>query len=89
MTAGHDPVLREAWNRFCDDLKSVGDIIFRETAASNPVDRAAGIRLLSRNIALASSAFAAFRRLSGPHSARRRRLRNNSLRTRGAMASRS
>lgn len=53
MTAGHDPVLREAWNRFCDDLKSVGDIIFRETAASNPVDRAAGIRLLSRNIALA------------------------------------
>ncbi|WP_176590269.1 DUF1214 domain-containing protein [Sphingobium sp. EM0848] len=53
MNNDHDPVLRNAWHRFCDDLKASGDIAFRETAASNPVDRAAGIRLLSRNIALA------------------------------------
>lgn len=53
MTADHDIALRTAWNQFCDSLKQAGDIAFRETAASNPVDRAAGIRLLSRNIALA------------------------------------
>jgi hypothetical protein len=53
MSDDHDLRLREAWNRFCDDLKSAGDIAFRETAANNPVDRAAAVRLLSRNIALA------------------------------------
>lgn len=53
MTADHDIALREGWNRFCDSLKEAGDIAFRETAAGNPVDRAAGVRLLSRNIALA------------------------------------
>ena len=53
MTADYDIALRNAWNQFCDSLKEAGDIAFRETAASNPVDRAAGIRLLSRNIALA------------------------------------
>ncbi|MFD2500894.1 hypothetical protein ACFSTI_21175 [Rhizorhabdus histidinilytica] len=37
----HDIALRDAWGRFCDELKAKGDIIFRETAASNPVDRAA------------------------------------------------
>jgi len=53
MSTDYDFRLREAWNRFCDDLKSAGDIAFRETAAGNPVDRAGAIRLLSRNIALA------------------------------------
>lgn len=53
MTADHDIVLRNAWNEFCDGLKQAGEVAFRETAASNPVDRAAGIRALSRNIALA------------------------------------
>lgn len=53
MTYDHDARLRQAWHKFCDDLKASGEIAFRETAASNPVDRAAGIRLLSRNIALA------------------------------------
>ena len=42
MTAPHDPQLRSAWNDFCDALKEAGDVAFRETAASNPVDRAAG-----------------------------------------------
>jgi hypothetical protein len=51
--SNHDALLRDAWHRFCDELKASGEIAFRETAASNSVDRAAGIRLLSRNIALA------------------------------------
>jgi len=53
MSADHDLRLREAWDAFCDELKSAGDIAFRKSSASNPVDRAAAVRLLSRNIALA------------------------------------
>lgn len=53
MTTDHDLLLRDAWNDFCDSLKRAGEISFRETASSNPVDRAAAIRLLSRNIGLA------------------------------------
>ncbi len=53
MTTDHDLLLRNAWNDFCDSLKRAGEISFRETASSNPVDRAAAIRLLSRNIGLA------------------------------------
>jgi hypothetical protein len=48
-----DAALRDAWRRFCDELKAAGDIAFRDGAASGPADRAAGVRLLSRNIALA------------------------------------
>lgn len=53
MSQPYEKDLREAWDRFCDDLKSAGDIALRETAANNPVDRAAAFRLLSRNIGLA------------------------------------
>ncbi len=49
----HDTALREAWHRFCDELKAAGDIAFRSSAPRGAVDRAAGVRLLSRNIALA------------------------------------
>ncbi len=53
MGKDYEETLRVAWNNFCDELKSAGDIAFRETAANNPVDRAAAVRLLSRNIGLA------------------------------------
>jgi len=49
----HDVALRQAWHRFCDELKTAGEVAFRPTAARGPVDQAAGVRLLSRNIALA------------------------------------
>ena len=49
----HDTALREAWHRFCDQLKAAGDVAFRSSAPRGAVDRAAGVRLLSRNIALA------------------------------------
>jgi hypothetical protein len=48
-----DTALKQAWHRFCDELKAAGDVAFRPTAAHGSVDRAAGVRLLSRNIALA------------------------------------
>lgn len=53
MSNGYEADLKTAWDRFCDDLKSAGDIALRPTAAGNPVDRAAAFRLLSRNIGLA------------------------------------
>ena len=40
----HDPALREAWHRFCDELKAAGEVAFRPTAANGSVDRAAGVR---------------------------------------------
>ncbi len=49
----HDTALREAWYRFCDELKAAGDLAFRSSAPRGAVDRAAGVRLVSRNIALA------------------------------------
>jgi hypothetical protein len=49
----HDTTLKQAWHMFCDELKTAGDVAFRPAAARGAVDRAAGVRLLSRNIALA------------------------------------
>ncbi len=49
----HERLLTDAWGAFCDELKDMGEVLFREQAPGNPVDRAAAFRLLSRNIALA------------------------------------
>jgi hypothetical protein len=53
MSVEVDRTLRLAWESFCDELKSAGDIAFRPQAPTGEVDRAGAIRLLSRNIALA------------------------------------
>ncbi len=53
MSQDYDIQLRQAWERFCDELKSAGDAAFRDMAPGNPVDRSSAVRLLSRNIALA------------------------------------
>jgi hypothetical protein len=42
----------QAWIDFCDRLKAAGRIPLREHAPSAPADRAAGFRILARNIAL-------------------------------------
>lgn len=47
-----DADLRRAWAAFCDDLKDAGEIIFRDTTPAADIDRAKGLRLLARNIAL-------------------------------------
>lgn len=49
----YETALRDAWHRFCDELKKAGDIPLRPMAAGNPVDKAAAYRLLARNIGLA------------------------------------
>jgi hypothetical protein len=48
----NDPLLKEGWQQFCDELKSAGELIFRDTTPANDIDRAKGLRLLARNIAL-------------------------------------
>ena len=47
-----DERLRTAWENFCEDLKGAGDLVFRDTAPADDIDRAKGFRLLARNIAL-------------------------------------
>ncbi len=47
-----DMKLKESWDSFCDELKSAGDIIFRDTTPDNDLVRAKGLRLLARNISL-------------------------------------
>ncbi|WP_028079156.1 DUF1214 domain-containing protein [Solimonas soli] len=49
----HDAELALAWDDFCDRLRSAKEVVFRDNAAATPQDRAAGLRMLARNIALA------------------------------------
>ncbi|MDP6978135.1 MAG: DUF1214 domain-containing protein [Myxococcota bacterium] len=48
-----DQELRDGWHDFCEKLKQAGDVVFRDTAPSNAVTRATGMRQLARNISLA------------------------------------
>ena len=48
-----DEQLKASWDAFCDELKSAGDLVFRDTTPSRDIDRAKGLRLLARNISLA------------------------------------
>lgn len=49
----NDARLKASWDNFCEQLKQAGDLVFRDTAPRQDIDRAKGFRLLSRNIALA------------------------------------
>ena len=48
-----DARLKASWDDFCEQLKGAGDLVFRETTPKHEIDRAKGLRLLARNIALA------------------------------------
>ena len=48
----NDALLRSSWNDFCDQLKEAGELIFRDTTPVQDIDRAKGLRLLARNVAL-------------------------------------
>jgi hypothetical protein len=48
-----DTQIKKDWRHFCDQLYESGDILFRDTTPRDDVTRATGMRLLSRNIALA------------------------------------
>ena len=49
----NDKALKASWDNFCDELKSAGDLIFRDTTPVQDIDRAKGLRLLARNVSLA------------------------------------
>lgn len=49
----HDAALKASWGDFCDQLKSAGDLVFRDTTPVQDIDRAKGFRLLARNVSLA------------------------------------
>lgn len=53
MNNSYDRELTTAWDDFCDQLKAAGRIPFREKVPAHEMDRAAGFRLLARNISLA------------------------------------
>lgn len=55
MTDGSecDDLLRQAWARFCDELKKAGDIPFGPAVPAHVNDRTAGFEVLARNISLA------------------------------------
>ena len=48
-----DNELRVSWAAFCDELKSAGELAFRDTAPRTEIDRLKGLRLLARNVSLA------------------------------------
>jgi hypothetical protein len=47
-----DKLLLQAWSDFCDSLKAMGRIPFREMAPGTPVDRTAGFQQILRNLSL-------------------------------------
>lgn len=49
----HDATLKASWEDFCDQLKSAGDLVFRDSTPVHDIDRAKGLRLLARNVSLA------------------------------------
>ncbi|MGI9285996.1 MAG: DUF1214 domain-containing protein [Pseudomonadales bacterium] len=49
----HDAELKASWDDFCEQLKSAGDLVFRDGTPAQDIDRAKGFRLLARNISLA------------------------------------
>jgi hypothetical protein len=52
MNASFDDALIEAWERYCDTLKTAGRHILRDSAPPTPVDRAEGFRYLARLTAM-------------------------------------
>lgn len=46
----HDKVLRDAWQDFCDRLKSAGDLVFKDYNPANDLQRADGFRFLVQNL---------------------------------------
>jgi hypothetical protein len=46
----YDIALREAWSEFCDGLKSQLDLVYRPNTPTRELDRAWGVRYMSRYI---------------------------------------
>lgn len=53
MTKETDAQLAQVWDQFCDQLKASKEVVFRDSAPTAERDRAAGLRMLARNIPIA------------------------------------
>ncbi|MBB3046226.1 hypothetical protein FHR99_000462 [Litorivivens lipolytica] len=51
--AEYNHTLKAGWDRFCEELKSAGELLFTDAVPDDEITRTTGMRLLSRNIALA------------------------------------
>lgn len=45
-----DEALRDAWRHFCDELKSAGDLVFKDANPGGPLQRADAFRFLTQNL---------------------------------------
>ncbi|MDT5072370.1 MAG: hypothetical protein QOH82_1690, partial [Mycobacterium sp.] len=45
-----DEAMRDAWHRFCDQLKSAGDDVFKDANPGTPILRADAFRFLTQNL---------------------------------------
>ena len=45
-----DEKLRNAWQRFCDQLRSAGDDVFKDVNPGSPILRADAFRFLTQNL---------------------------------------
>ncbi|MGB7867169.1 MAG: hypothetical protein WBM01_02555, partial [Mycobacterium sp.] len=45
-----DEKLRNAWQRFCDQLRSAGDDVFKDANPGSPILRADAFRFLTQNL---------------------------------------
>jgi hypothetical protein len=48
----YDEDLRTAWRSYCDRIKEAGDLVFKDVNPATAVQRAAGFRYLTQNVAL-------------------------------------
>jgi hypothetical protein len=49
----YDAALKEAWGRFCDQLKTAGDLVFKDANPGNALQRVDGFRYLTQNLSQA------------------------------------
>src|SRR3546814_13784146 len=45
-----DESLRDAWQHFCDRLRSAGDLVFKDANPATPLHRADAMRFLTQNL---------------------------------------
>jgi hypothetical protein len=49
----HDEAVRDAWHRFCEQLKAAGDLVFKDHNPATSLQRADGFRFLTQNLSQA------------------------------------
>ena len=44
----YDATLRDAWHRFCEQMKPAGDLVFKDANPANSLQRADGFRFITQ-----------------------------------------